>query len=54
MQKQNEEGGARRYYNDVGEGLDDESARVTDENGAPAREGYKRNFHHVNVQYCIS
>ena len=57
VRKQEQEGGARRYYADVGEGLDDDSARVTDENGNPvarSAEGYKRDFTHVNVQYCIS
>jgi len=41
--KQEEEGGPRRYF-DQGEGLDDETARITDENDAPIKSatGYQR------------
>ena len=58
IEKQKAEGGPRRYYAE-GEGLDHESARVSSEEDggnsvAKTDSGYKRDFTHVNVQYCIS
>lgn len=55
VEKQREEGGPRRYYDD-GE-LDIASARVADEDGTPIttqEQAYERTHTHVNVMYCIS
>lgn len=56
VEKQRQEGGPMRYYDD-GE-LDIESARVADEHGNPVSQEAQadeiRKFTHVNVRYCTS
>lgn len=54
-QREQQDGGPRRYYED-GE-LDIASARVADEHGNPVEQLGKhdgRTYTHINVAYCIS